>query len=628
MSTISFPARPRPARSQPLLIEQILLAILAGFLIFFAVSVLTFVGTRLWYVGRILPGVTVNGVNIGGMSPRQAAVELVVKITYPISGKIVLRDNNRIWVASPGELGLALDPEATAQAAMRIGRSGFVTDQIREQINTASSGQDISPVYIYDQRAAFRYLESIAKKIDHPAVDASLSLNGTDVVVTPGQAGRTLDIPNSLALIGVQLQTQHDGALNLFVKDSSPVILDASAEADLARKILSAPLTLDLPGDEAGHDGAPWTLDVPTLANMLVIEKTDTPGGQRYQVRLREDMLRGYLAEIAPKLVRSPANARFIFNDDTKQLEVLQHSVRGRQMDVEKTVQTIQEKLRSGDHTIALEMIYQDPAVPDTMTGQQLGITELVHSETSYFRGSAPERVQNITAAAAKFHGLLVAPGETFSMASAIGDITLDNGFAEALIIVGGQTIKGVGGGVCQVSTTLFRAAFFTGFPIVERHPHAYRVGYYEQNSRGGHDTNLAGLDATVYVPLVDLKFTNDTPYWLLMETYINGYSLTWKFYSTSDGRSVDWSTTGPTNIVPPPDPIYRENPDLAQGQIKQVDWAVQGADVSVSRTVSKNGSVYFTDQINTHYEAWQDVYEYGPGTDISSLQNGSGSSH
>lgn len=198
---------------------------------------------------------------------------------------------------------------------------------------------------------------------------------------------------------------------------------------------------------------------------MLAIEKAETPEGQRYQVRLREDLLRGYLAEIAPKPIRSPQNARFIFNDETRQLEVISGSTRGRQMDVEKTVQVIQEKLRAGDHTTALEIIYQDPPVSDTMTGEQLGVTELVHAETSYFRGSSSSRVQNITAAASKFHGLMVAPGETFSMASAIGDITLDNGFAEALIIVGGQTIKGVGGGVCQVSTTLFRGAFFAGFP-------------------------------------------------------------------------------------------------------------------------------------------------------------------
>ena len=205
-----------------------------------------------------------------------------------------------------------------------------------------------------------------------------------------------------------------------------------------------------------------------------------------------------------------------------------------------------------GEHNIALQIVEEQPAVTDTATAEQLGITELVSSETSYFYGSSTERIQNIQAASARFHGLLVAPGETFSMGDAMGDVSLDNGFAEALIIYGGRTIKGVGGGVCQVSTTLFRTVFFGGYPVVERIPHAYRVSYYEETASGAIDSNLAGLDATVYFPLVDFQFTNDTPYWILMETYVNvdARTLTWKFYSTSDGRSVTWETTGPQNVV------------------------------------------------------------------------------
>jgi vancomycin resistance protein YoaR len=227
--------------------------------------------------------------------------------------------------------------------------------------------------------------------------------------------------------------------------------------------------------------------------------------------------------------------------------------------------------------------------------------------------------VQNIKAAASRFHGLLVAPGEVFSMGQALGDISLDNGYAEALIIVGNQTIKGVGGGVCQVSTTLFRTVFFGGYPIVERHSHAYRVGYYEKETGDRENPNLAGLDATVYFPLVDFKFKNDTPYWILMETYVNPAtsSITWKFYSTSDGRTVKWDTTGPQNIVPHPDPLYKENPDLAKGVINQTDYAADGADITVNRTVTRNGEVYMQDTIQTHYLPWQAVYEYGPGTDV-----------
>jgi vancomycin resistance protein YoaR len=204
-------------------------------------------------------------------------------------------------------------------------------------------------------------------------------------------------------------------------------------------------------------------------------------------------------------------------------------------------------------------------------------------------------------------------------MASALGDITLDNGYAEALIIVGNQSLKGVGGGVCQVSTTLFRAAFFAGFPIVERYAHAYRVYYYEKVAGNRIDPDLAGLDATVFVPIVDFKFTNDTNHWLLMETYVvpETSSITWKFYSTRDNRRVEWDTTGPVNIVEAPEPLYRENPDLGNGEIRQVDWAADGADVTVNRVVYLNDAVHLQDTIYTHYEPWQDVYEYGPGTDI-----------
>jgi len=396
------------------------------------------------------------------------------------------------------------------------------------------------------------------------------------------------------------------------------VSLDASQQAEQARAILSQPLTITMPGPEADQAG-PWTIDQPTLASMLVFERVETESGMQYQVRLNDESLRTYLSGLSEPLSRYPQNPRFIFNDDTHQLDLIQHAVIGRELDIDASAKTIQEKLYAGEHSVPLSISYTNPPVTDQTKGEEIGITELLHAETSYFYGSNAARVQNIQAAASKFHGLLIAPGETFSMASALGDITLDNGYAEALIIVGDQTVKGIGGGVCQVSTTLFRTAFFSGFPIVELHAHAYRVYYYEKEAGNRINPDLAGLDATVYVPLVDFKFTNDTPNWLLMETYVSpSYSsITWKFYSTSDGRRVEWETTGPTNIVPAPEPLYRENSDLPSGTIKQVDWKADGADVTVNRTVNRGDSVYIEDTFYTHYLPWQDVFEYGPGTEL-----------
>jgi vancomycin resistance protein YoaR len=311
-------------------------------------------------------------------------------------------------------------------------------------------------------------------------------------------------------------------------------------------------------------------------------------------------------------------DARMIFNDETRELEVIQSAVIGRGLDVEATVATIQSSLAKGGHEIAVRFEERKPLVTDDLTAAEAGITELVSSQTSYFFGSSAARIQNIQTASSRFHGVMVAPGQTFSMAEVLGDISLDSGYAEAWIIYGDRTIKGVGGGVCQVSTTLFRNVFFGGFPVAERHSHAYRVYYYELTSGNWQDSSLAGLDATVYVPLVDFKFTNDTPYWLLMETYVNpgGRSLTWKFYSTSDGREVEWHTTGLRNREEPPDPLYTENPSLSKGEIKQVDWAVEGADVTVTRLVYRNGETYLEDAFHTHYVPWRAVYEYGPGTE------------
>jgi vancomycin resistance protein YoaR len=173
------------------------------------------------------------------------------------------------------------------------------------------------------------------------------------------------------------------------------------------------------------------------------------------------------------------------------------------------------------------------------------------------------------------------------------------------------------------VSTTLFRTAFLAGFPINERHAHAYRVFYYEQTANGI-DPSLSGLDATVYFPLVNFKFTNDTSHWLLMETYFgpNSYSLTWKFYSTKDGRTVNWETTGPQNVVAAPKPVVQINPEFSPGEIKHVDYAAQGADVVVNRIVMRDGKILFADKFVTQYQPWADVCEYGPGTKDKELKN------
>ncbi len=507
---------------------------------------------------------------------------------------------------------MVFDPSSSALTAYRLGRRGGLFGALAGQIRAAGKGASVPPVIVFDQRVAFQYLSQISTEINQPMMEASLNLDGTNVNAQPGQVGRDLKIDATLVYLAAQLQTFTDGEVPLVVQEIQPQILDVSAQADAARQILSQPLTLSIPNAAQGDSG-PFIYTPEVVANMVMPQRVQDGDQQSVQVILNPKGLRDLLTPVKSQVDRLPADAKFTFNDDTRQLDLIQDLRVGRSLDIEGSIKAINEAVARGEHSASLVINEAQPRVPATATGQELGITELVWAETSYFYGSSAARMQNIEAAAQQYHGVLIAPGETFSMGEHLGDVSLDNGFAEALIIYGGRTIKGVGGGVCQVSTTLFRAVFNAGFPVVERTPHAYRVSYYEETASGSVDPGLAGLDATVYFPLVDFKFKNDTPYWILMETYMGSGSLTWKFYSTKDGRSVTYETTGPTNVTPAPSPLFEENPELKKNEIKQVDWAANGADVTVNRTVWKDGAVYLQDTFTTHYEPWQAICQYGP---------------
>jgi vancomycin resistance protein YoaR len=609
MATVSHPYQRTPV------FPQVVAAFVSGVILFLVLTFVWTLGYQLLYAGRIFPGVSVAGVNLSGLRPSDAAIRLSQTLSYPIAGKILFRAGEQTWVATPAQLGMVFDPSSSAMTAYRLGRSGGLFGALSGQVRAAGAGANVPPVIIFDQRVAFQYLNQISTQINQPLIEASLDLEGTNVVARPGQVGRELKMDATLIYLGAQLQTFSDGEVPLVVQEVQPQILDVSAQADTARQILSQPLTLVNPSASEG-DSEPYIYNVEVLANLLTVQRVQTDGGTTgVQVALSPNGLRDLLVPVKDRVDRLPSNAKFIFNDATRQLELVENSSVGRELDVGASILAINEAIGRGEHTVSLVVNEAQPQISGTATGEELGIRELVSSQTSYFYGSSEERIQNIQAASARFHGVLVAPGETFSMGEHLGDVSLENGFAEALIIYGGRTIKGVGGGVCQVSTTLFRTVFFGGYPIVERYSHAYRVSYYEMTASGSVDSSMAGMDATVYFPLVDFKFTNDTPYWILMETYVDvgARTLTWKFYSTSDGRSVTWETTGTTDVVPAPKPLYEVNPELKKNEIKQVDWAANGADVNVTRTVWRNGSVYFQDNVSTHYEPWQAVCEYGP---------------
>lgn len=236
------------------------------------------------------------------------------------------------------------------------------------------------------------------------------------------------------------------------------------------------------------------------------------------------------------------------------------------------------------------------------------GIRELIGRGYSEFAGSIPGRIHNVNLAAAKLNGLLIKPNETFSFNDAVGDISASTGFQPAYIIKEGRTVLGDGGGVCQVSSTLFRAALAAGLPIIERRAHAYRVHYYEE---GGFKP---GLDATVFAPSVDLKIKNDTPGYILIQTKTDptNLSLTFELYGTSDGRKAEVTNHQVWGQVAPPPDLYQDDPTLAKGVVKQVDFSAWGAKASFQYKVKRDGEVLQDTTFSSNFRPWQAVFLKG----------------
>lgn len=313
-------------------------------------------------------------------------------------------------------------------------------------------------------------------------------------------------------------------------------------------------------------------------------------------------------AELAYK---EPVNAEFSIENN--RVVKFSQSEDGRVLDEESAENFVRNRISSiinSDGKQSYEYLLPTTTLAPEITTEEAneyGIVEKIGEGVSYFVGSIPNRIFNIGHATSKIDGILVAPGEEFSFNEHVGNISSLTGYKEAYVISGGRTVLGDGGGVCQVSTTLFRAILDAGVPITERHAHSYRVSYYEQQSP-------IGIDATIYVPSVDLKFRNDTGSHILIAADFdsNLQKLTFSLFGKSDGRETVVTEPVILSQTPAPEPLYEDDPELPVGTTKQVDFAANGANVQFSRTVTRNGEVLIDETFTSRYSPWRAIYKVG----------------
>jgi vancomycin resistance protein YoaR len=594
---------------------------LAGPITLMVIAVLLLAFTVVTYQsrhnGRIYTGVSVWGVDVGQLSPEEARSVLDALFPYAKEEAIIFTDpaTDQQWSKLPAELGISFDLDRTVDAALSIGRVGGPVTQFREMFGSWYYGRNVAPILLFDEGKMDSTLASLAAEIDKLPLNATLDLNAGAPGYIPGRPGRSLDIADLRRRLVTPITTFRQAQVELLIHDVQPAVTDNSATVSLIQQLIDGgPFTFYIGEPLDDSDLQRITLTEETMRSWMRSEQVTDPDGRiHHQVYLDENQVRHWLTQLASQVYRQAVNARFYFNDDTRELVLVSPHINGRELNVEATLARFTQQFTSSNRSIQLAVEQIVPVVNSGATAAELGITELITQTTTWFYGSSDARKHNIARSASNFYGIVIAPGEEFSFNRYLGTVTEDDGYEEGLIIVGGRTIKGIGGGVCQVSTTVFQTAYWAGFPITERWQHGYMLGYYN-------DGEGPGMDATVFSPIVDLRFINNTPHHLLIENYYYevNEALTFKFYSTSMGRQVVKSGPIFENVVPAPESpdedIWEFDEDLGSGEVSQIDWATEGADVTVQRIVyNAAGEEMISEFFTSHYIPYPNVYHYGP---------------
>lgn len=548
---------------------------------------------RLVWHSKFYPNVVVANVNVGGLS-RAEAKNLIEQEIQKV--KISLTYNGYIWNLPASALPLNI--EETLNQAYRVGRRLDLRDYglifiAQKQSFPLILGEGETETYskIYGE---------IAQAIEIPVVSAELVLNKGKIVLNNGNDGLIIDasklrqeLEEKIVYLDQKEVVVPTKAISAQLREEERLEIIETAE-----KLIHKSLTLTLDDERVKLTGE----ELITLLNTV-------PGGD---VTTDRGRLLEYLEGVAESLNREATDAKFGYQDG--KVTEFAPSKDGIKISVEATSNKVQEGMKqlieSEEQNINIEIQAERTSPQVTIEKvNELGIKERIGRGESYYAHSIPNRIYNVGLASSRINTALIPPGEEVSFNKLVGEVSAATGYRSAYIISQGRTVLGDGGGLCQVSTTLFRAAMDAGLPILERWGHSYRVSYYELNSK-------PGVDATVIAPSKDFRFKNDTPGYILIQTTNDPKELhlVIEIYGTSDGRVVTVTEPKVWGITPPLPTIYQDDPSLPTGTMKQVDWATGGARTSFEYKVVRNGETLQDQTFSTVYRPWAAVYLRGTG--------------
>lgn len=570
--------------------------ILHLFVVVGSLLIIFIVGPYLFYtisfMGKIYSNIYIARTNVGGMSPESAIVFLSENTTQPPN--INLISQTKAFRLNTESLGLSYNYVDSVNRAYNLTRTGNFFIDTYERIKLVFNQKNLGFIVDLDESKLSSFLSTITKEISINPVYPSIELINGNVEINKGVPGNILDFETLRFNIGQQLAYKTNNDIYLLTKVSDPTLNDFQSITAKTRAERYLGKSLLFKFEDKNY----------TFNDNDILKFLDPKTGYNNQSIMDTEN------KIATDINREPQMPKFEF--DGKRVTEFSPALDGVSIDsksFKNLLVTNLDKLSSStDQNISLDVPIVTTKPPVTTEQiNNLGIKERIGHGTSTYFHSIPGRVFNVNLAASRINGTLVASGETFSFNQTLGDVSKFTGYQQAYIISGGKTILGDGGGVCQVSTTLFRAVMNAGLPINNRSPHAYRVGYYEQSSP-------PGMDATVYYPTTDFKFTNDTGNYILIQAKNDpvNYSLVFDLYGTSDGRVSQVSKPIISNYSPPLPTIYQDDPTLSNGTLKQTDFAAAGAKITFNYSVTKNGENIYNKTFVSNYQPWAAAYLRG----------------
>lgn len=572
--------RLRPARA-PLL--------MLGLLLLLAVAV------DMAFAGRVLPRVTVAGIDVGGASGAEVGRRLEQEVARPWAAAAVALtgpDGAR-WVTTNGALAVLPDVDRAVDDALAYGRTGSLADRLGAWVR-ALGGQVTVPLAM---RAGDRTLDAwiarAAGGVDRPAADGSIVTTDRGALITDPIIGRDVD-RGALRAALLAPATLGDRELSLTVRETYPAVDESGIRRAAAMvRVATAALTVSA-GDRGVQE------DAAGLASLLVIEKVSAapgdldaipsgavapPSRYLYRVRLDDERVKAWIVAVAVMLDRPAKNATYTVRADGSFAVV--SAANGVRIDQAGLLADVTRRFfepAAGARTFAPAFVNDTPVFSTEQAQRYAGAMVRISSYTTTYPANA-SRHANITTGAAQFNDVVIAPGATFSFWDVLGPVTTERGYAYAGAIINNRSDENViGGGLCQVSTTLFNAVARAGYDILERHEHGYYIDRYP-----------LGFDAAVFDPGVDFRWRNDTAYPVLIRSYGYAASVQFDLYSLPTGRrvvvgdSVESRLTSPA-LDQPADPAY------PPGAV------VQGRNVVRTRTVYEGDRVVHADTFWSYY--------------------------